>query len=197
MIRMALIAILAASLTLMNPKTPLTDRTRPDIGVANAETIYAFEVNDILGKPTSLKRFEGQVLLVVNVASQCGHTPQYEGLERLYRKYRDRGFAVLGFPANEFGGQEPGTNAEIRAFCTETYGVTFPMFSKIVVKGPGMHPLYKWLVANAPYHDEIEWNFAKFLVGRKGTVIGRFLPKLQPNDRALVQAIETALEQQQ
>lgn len=197
MIRMALTAILAASLTLMNPETPLTDRTRADIGVANAETIYAFEVNDILGKPTSLKRFEGQVLLVVNVASQCGHTPQYEGLERLYRKYRDRGFAVLGFPANEFGGQEPGTNAEIRAFCTETYGVTFPMFSKIVVKGPGMHPLYKWLVANAPYHDEIEWNFAKFLVSRKGTVIGRFLPKLQPNDRALVQAIETALEQQQ
>src|SRR5204862_1784388 len=108
----------------------------------------------------------GKVLLVVNVASKCGNTPQYEALEKLYEQEKDKGLVILGYPANEFGSQEPGTDADIKTFCTSNYSVKFPMFSKIVVKGDGEHPLYKWLRANAPYHEDVEWNFGKFLIGR-------------------------------
>ncbi|HHY49118.1 MAG TPA: glutathione peroxidase [Alphaproteobacteria bacterium] len=130
--------------------------------------------------------FSGQVVLVVNVASQCGNTPQYEGLEALYRKYRDRGFVVLGFPCNQFGGQEPGAETEIAEFCTLNYAVDFPMFGKIEVNGPAADPLYQWLKATTPGSDnrEIEWNFAKFLIDRSGRPVKRYGDKFPPADIA-------------
>ena len=148
---------------------------------------------NIDGKETALKDYKGKVLVVVNVASKCGMTPQYEGLEAMYRKYKAQGLVVLGFPANEFGGQEPGTNAEIKEFCTGKYNVTFPMFSKIVVKGDGIHPLYKWLTEQTENKAEIEWNFAKFVVGRDGKVVARYHPRTTPNDVTLVATVERAL----
>ncbi len=157
------------------------------------KTLYDFTLNAIDGKATPLDEFRGKVALIVNVASKCGNTPQYEGLQALYEKRKDQGFTILGFPANEFRGQEPGTNKEIAEFCKATYGVTFPMFEKIVVKGEGIHPLYQWLLENGPRHDEIEWNFAKFLVGRDGRILARFSPKTTPEDPALVEEIDKAL----
>lgn len=157
-------------------------------------TIYDFTMKDIRGKDQPLKAYKGKVLLVVNVASKCGQTPQYKGLEELYLARKKDGLVVLGFPANEFGAQEPGTNAEILQFCTTQYSVSFPMFSKIVVKGEGIHPLYRWLVASADRHEEIEWNFAKFLISRDGEVVARFAPRTKPDDPALVKAIEAELK---
>ena len=156
-------------------------------------SIYDFKMDDIDGKSVPLTKFKGKVLLVVNVASKCGNTPQYAGLEAMYKKYKDQGFAILGFPANEFGGQEPGTNAQIKEFCTATYNVEFPMFSKIVVKGEGIHPLYQWLIQQTDNKNDIEWNFAKFVVGRDGKVLARFSPKTQPTDPNLVSLVEKAL----
>jgi glutathione peroxidase len=148
----------------------------------------------IAGADASLADHAGKVLLIVNVASRCGLTPQYEGLEALYRKYRDRGFAVLGFPANDFGAQEPGSNDEIATFCTTNFGVDFPMFAKISVKGPDKHPLYAGLIAQSATPDaEIAWNFEKFLLGRDGTLLRRFSPRTTPDDAELVAAIEGAL----
>jgi glutathione peroxidase len=158
-----------------------------------ANSIHDFTMNDIAGKPVALKKFKGKVLLVVNVASQCGLTPQYEDLQKLYSTYKSKGFEVLGFPANEFGGQEPGTNAEINSFCSVKYKVTFPMFSKIVVKGEGIHPMYQWLLAHSDRHDDIEWNFAKFLIGKNGEILHRFSPRTKPQDPEVVKAIEAAL----
>lgn len=155
--------------------------------------IYSFKMKNIDGKAVSLKHYKGKVLLVVNVASRCGNTPQYAGLEKLYKQYHSGGLEILGFPSNDFGQQEPGTESDIKSFCTQTYGVTFPMFSKIDVKGDNEHPLYKWLVASASRHDDVEWNFAKFLVGRDGKVVGRFTPKTQPDDAGLVKAIQEAM----
>lgn len=160
---------------------------------APADNVYSFKVKNIDGKEVSLKRYRGKVLLVVNVASKCGNTPQYAGLEKLYKQYRNAGLVVLGFPSNDFGRQEPGTESEIKTFCTQNYGVTFPMFSKIDVKGDDQAPLYKWLVASADRHDDVEWNFAKFLIGRDGKVVGRFTPKTQPDDSGLTKAIQQAL----
>jgi glutathione peroxidase len=159
----------------------------------SAASIYDFRMKTIDEKEISLSKFKGKVLLVVNVASYCGNTPQYKGLEAMYAKYKDQGFAVLGFPANQFGAQEPGTNASIKEFCEKTYQVKFPMFSKIIVKGDGIDPLYTWLISNADRHDDIEWNFAKFLIGRDGKVIARFTPRTQPDDPKLVAALEAAL----
>ncbi|HWE40003.1 MAG TPA: glutathione peroxidase [Isosphaeraceae bacterium] len=153
-------------------------------------------MKDIDGTEVALSKYKGDVLLVVNVASKCGLTPQYEALEATYRKYKDKGFEVLAFPANEFGKQEPGTDAEIKQFCTSKYDVTFPVFSKIVVKGEGIHPLYKFLTSeqtDPKFAGEIPWNFAKFLVDRKGRVIARFDPKVKPDDPKVVAAIEAAL----
>lgn len=156
-------------------------------------SLYDFILPDIDGKDVKLAKYQGKVALVVNVASKCGLTPQYEGLEKLYKQYKDRGLVVLGFPANEFRQQEPGTNAEIKEFCTATYGVTFPMFSKVVVKGEGIHPLYQWLLDTGPRKDDIEWNFAKFLVGKDGKVLARFTPQTKPDDPEFIKAIEKAL----
>ncbi len=160
---------------------------------APPSTIYDFTMKSIDGKSTPLKQYKGKVVLVVNVASKCGLTPQYKALEATYRKYKDRGFVVIGFPANQFLGQEPGTDAEIKAFCTEKYGVTFPMFSKIVVKGKGIHPLYEWLVGSTANKKDIEWNFAKFVIGQDGKVIARFDPRTKPDAKKLVATIERAL----
>lgn len=158
-----------------------------------ATSFHDFKVDTIQGKSQSLSVYKGKVTLFVNVASKCGNTPQYAGLQKLYETYKDKGLVILGFPANEFRGQEPGSNAEIMEFCTKEYGVTFPMFSKIVVKGEGIHPLYKWLIEKAPYHEDIEWNFAKILGNKKGQVVGRFSPKTQPNDPEFIKAIEAEL----
>ncbi|MBL8087480.1 MAG: glutathione peroxidase [Chthonomonas sp.] len=151
-------------------------------------------MKDIEGKEVSLDKYKGKVLLVVNTASKCGLTPQYEALETLYKTRSKDGLVLLGFPANNFMGQEPGTDAEIREFCTTKYSVTFPMFSKISVKGDDIHELYKWLIAHSDRHDEIEWNFAKFLVGRDGKVIARFGPRVKPDAAEFTAAIDLALK---
>lgn len=166
-------------------------------GEAAMTNIYDFTLRDIDGKDVSLSAFKGKVLLIVNVASKCGFTGQYAGLEKLYCTYTNRGFVVLGFPANDFLGQEPGTEAEIKSFCTRTYGVTFPMFSKITVKGKDIHPLYAYLTsksANPGFGGAISWNFNKFLIGRDGVVAGRFGSPTKPDDKELAAAIEQALK---
>ncbi|MCC6659283.1 MAG: glutathione peroxidase [Phycisphaerales bacterium] len=159
--------------------------------------VLGYTMKTIDGKDQPLSAYKGKVVMIVNVASKCGNTPQYEGLEALYAKDKDAGLVILGFPANEFGGQEPGTNAEIKEFCTETYHVTFPMFGKIVVKGEGTSPLYRQLAAQpAPIGGEPKWNFTKFLVDRQGHVVARFEPKVKPDDPALVKKIEELLHGQ-
>jgi glutathione peroxidase len=148
-------------------------------------TAYDFNATSLAGQPVALQDFTGKVMLVVNTASKCGFTPQYEGLEALYQKYRDRGLIVLGFPCNQFGEQEPGSADEIGAFCQRNYGVSFPMFEKIDVNGDGAHPLYRWLKQTAPGvlgTERIKWNFTKFLVDRRGSVVDRYAPTTKPED---------------
>jgi len=161
-----------------------------------AGSIYDFTLNSIDGKPMPLATFKGKVILVVNVASRCGFTPQYSALEGIYEKYKDQGFVILGFPANNFGHQEPGTNAEIKKFCSAKYNVTFPMYAKISVKGDDQAPLYKYLTegANPAYAGEIKWNFTKFLVDRDGHVVQRFEPDTTPDSPQVTSAIEQALK---
>ena len=157
-------------------------------------SVYDFEARQIDGKPVSLSGFKGKVLLIVNTASQCGFTPQFAGLEALYEKYAAKGLLVLGFPSNQFGAQDPGTNEEIGAFCTKNYGVSFPMMEKIEVNGSGATPLYKWLVKEAPGFlgsTAIKWNFTKFLIGRDGQVIRRYAPIDRPE--SITRDIEAAL----
>ena len=179
------------------------------------ESINQIPLERIDGSPATLGEYQGKVLLLVNVASQCGLTPQYEGLEKLYHDYRDKGFVVLGFPANNFGGQEPGTNKEIQEFCRTKFRVDFPMFSKISVKGDDQHPLYAVLTAAQPKatekpdgilrdqlakhgmaptdETEVLWNFEKFVIDRNGKVVSRFSPEIAPDDPILVGALESAL----
>ena len=158
------------------------------------KTIYDFKVPNIDGKNTSLAKYKGKVLMVVNVASRCGYTPQYEALESTYKAMKAKGVVVLGFPANNFGAQEPGTNTEIKEFCTSKFGVTFPMFSKISVKGEDEHPLYKWLIASSDRpNDNIEWNFCKFIIGKDGKVKARFKSSSTPDSPEVKAAIEAAL----
>jgi glutathione peroxidase len=156
--------------------------------------IHEFELKRIDGTKQKLSDYEGKVALVVNVASECGLTPQYEGLQKLYEKYADRGFTVLGFPSNDFGEQEPGTDEQIFEFCSQTYGVKFPMFSKVAVTGAEPAPLYKYLQQDCAAKAAVKWNFHKFLVGRDGAVIASFGSKVLPSDPKLVTAIEAALE---
>ena len=161
-------------------------------------SIYDFKLKDIDGREVNLGDYRGKVVMIVNVASKCGYTPQYEGLQALYTKYKDQGFVILGFPANNFGGQEPGTDQEIKTFCTSKYNVTFPMFSKISVKGDDQHALYKYLTGketNPQYGGDIAWNFNKFLVNRKGEVVARFSSKDTPQSDAVKQAIEKYLKE--
>ena len=165
--------------------------------VKNMQSIYDFTVNDIGGKPVKLSQFKGKVILIVNVASKCGFTPQYEGLQKLYSEYADKGLVILGFPANNFGGQEPGTNPEIKEFCTTKYSVTFPMFSKISVKGTDIHPLYQYLTSKETDPDfagDITWNFNKFLIDASGKIVARFDSKDKPESEKVVNAIQLALK---
>lgn len=157
-------------------------------------TLHEHSAKTIEGHEQSLREYEGKVVLVVNVASECGLTPQYEGLERLHEQYED--LAVLGFPCNQFGAQEPGTEAEIQAFCTNKYGVRFPMFAKIDVNGDDAHPLYQWLTATSTEPEgkgPVQWNFGKFLIGKEGQVLARFAPTVTPSDPRLITAIERAI----
>lgn len=161
-----------------------------------ASKLYDFTLNNIDGKAMPLADFKGKVILMVNVASQCGYTPQYTALESIYEKYKDQGFVILGFPANNFGAQEPGTNEEIKTFCTRKYSVSFPMYSKISVKGDDQAPLYQYLTQTAdPSHTgDIKWNFTKFLVDRNGNIIQRFEPAVTPDSKEVAEAIEKALK---
>lgn len=159
-------------------------------------SVLDFTMRDIDGKDIKLDKYKGKVLLVVNTASKCGYTPQYEGLESIYKKYNEQGFYVLGFPANNFGGQEPGSNEEIKEFCTLKYKTTFPMFAKISVKGEDQHPLYNFLTnpkTNPEFAGDIKWNFNKFLVDRSGKVVARFDSKATPESETVTQAIEKYL----
>ncbi len=162
--------------------------------VLAADSVYDFTPDSISGKPQALSNYKGQVLLIVNTASKCGFTKQYTGLQLLYEKYEVGGFAVLGFPANNFMGQEPGTNEEIQQFCTARFNVTFPMFAKISVKGGDIHPLYAWLTSH-PNGAPVSWNFNKFLIGRDGNLIAHFGSRTAPGSEELTAAIEKALNQ--
>lgn len=158
--------------------------------------LYDIPLKDIQGKDTSLKAYQGQVLLVVNVASKCGLTPQYAGLEKLYRDHKGRGLAVLGFPCNDFAGQEPGSNQEIQKFCKDNFDVSFPMFDKLHVKGDGQHALYKALSGpGSPFPGDVAWNFGKFLISRDGKILARFEPRTAPDAPELLAAIDKALAQ--
>jgi glutathione peroxidase len=162
-----------------------------------ASSVYDFTLPSIDGRPSPLAAYKGKVLLLVNVASKCGFTPQYKGLEALYEKYKDQGLVVIGFPANNFGAQEPGTNDEIKTFCSRTYHVSFPMYSKISVKGDDKAPLYQFLTdkaANPTTGGEIGWNFTKFLVDKDGKVIARFNSQVTPESPELTSAVEQALK---
>lgn len=185
----ALVLLIAAG-CLMSEQAPTAELKN--------KSVLDFKMKDIDGKDVKLKKYKGNVLLVVNTASKCGYTPQYEGLEATYKKYKDQGFAVLGFPANNFNGQEPGTNEEIKEFCTTKYKVTFPMFAKISVKGDDQDPLYKFLTSketNPNFAGDITWNFNKFLIDKKGNVVARFSTKEKPDGEAVTQAIEKYLNE--
>jgi len=158
--------------------------------------VYSFTLSSIDGKPAPLADYKGKVVLLVNVASQCGYTPQYSALEAIYEKYKDQGFVILGFPANNFGAQEPGTNEEIKTFCTRKYSVTFPMYSKISVKGADQAPLYGYLTkeTGAGIAGDIKWNFTKFLVDRDGKVVQRFEPAVTPDSKEVTAAIAKQLK---
>ncbi len=155
--------------------------------------LYSFTMKTIDGNEKKLSDYKGNVLMIVNVASKCGHTPQYKGLEALYEKYKDRGFMILGFPANNFLWQEPGTDSEIKQFCSTKYGVTFDMFSKISVKGNDQHPLYRYLTEESSVPGVVKWNFQKYLVDKKGNVIDKFEPGTEPTDVKVITEIEKLL----
>ena len=163
---------------------------------AGPEGLYNFTLNSIDGKPAPLADYKGKVVLLVNVASQCGYTPQYTALESIYEKYKDQGFVILGFPANNFGAQEPGTNEEIKTFCSRKYSVKFPMYSKISVKGDDQAPLYSYLTKETGpgIAGDIKWNFTKFLVDRNGKVVQRFEPAITPDSKEMTAAIEKQLK---
>ena len=185
---LGLAAVLAAA--------PAVFAADKDSGDKKAPAVLNFKMKSLDGKETDLSQFQGKVVLLVNVASKCGYTPQYEALEALYKKYGKDGLVVVGVPANEFKQQEPGTDAEIAKFCTDTYGVTFPMLSKVVVKGDAICPLYQYLTSkdtDPQFGGEIKWNFTKFLIGRNGEIVARFEPKVKPDSDEVVKGIETEL----
>jgi glutathione peroxidase len=157
--------------------------------------LYSFSMKTIDGKDKPLSEYKGKVLLIVNVASKCGNTPQYKGLELIYEKYKDRGFVILGFPANNFLWQEPGTNDEIKQFCTLNYNVTFDMFSKISVKGSDQDSLYQYLTKDSPVPGAVTWNFQKYLVDRRGNVVEKFAPKTKPEEKEVIDKIEQLLSE--
>lgn len=161
----------------------------------SSDTFYSFSMKSIEGETISLENYKGKVVLVVNTASKCGYTPQYEGLQKIYTTYKDQGFVILGFPANNFMGQEPGSDEEIKEFCTANYDVSFPMFSKISVKGKDQDKLFSYLTSeeNPDFKGDIKWNFEKFLISKDGKLLHRFRSKVKPTDKEMTQAIEAAL----
>jgi len=163
--------------------------------MTNDTTIYSFTMKSIDGKDIPLSQYKGDVLMIVNVASLCGNTPQYKNLEEVYNTYKSKGLKILAFPANNFGHQEPGTNEEIKSFCTTQYHVSFDLFSKISVKGDDQHPLYRYLTQDTNFKGDIGWNFAKFLVDRNGKVVARFAPKVFPDSKDVTQKIEELIAQ--
>ncbi|MRI91101.1 glutathione peroxidase [Aggregicoccus sp. 17bor-14] len=165
----------------------------PKPGKAQERSVYDFKVETIDGKQQDLSAYKGQALLVVNTASECGYTPQYKGLEELYRAYKARGFTVLAFPANNFGGQEPGSNAEIKRFCELKYRTTFPLFGKVSVKGQDIHPLFQHLTQQPGLEGDIRWNFSKFLIDPSGKLVARFDSKVEPMSPELRQKLEATL----
>ena len=170
---------------------------KPEVNSMQAEKtkgrIYEFEMINIDGKPSKLSKYKGHHLLIVNTASLCGFTPQYTDLEVLYRKYKDKGLRIAAFPANEFGAQEPGTDADIKSFCLTKYSLSFDLYSKIIVKGPSIHPLYKYLTTEAGFNGDIPWNFSKFLVDKDGMVVARFGPEASPSGKEITGKIEALL----
>jgi glutathione peroxidase len=178
------LAIVAAGQ--VNAKSKKADKTAGN-GVLN------FTMTTIDGKPKPLADYKGKVLMIVNTASECGYTPQYETLEKLYETYKDKGFAILAFPANNFGQQEPGTNDQIKTFCSTKYNVTFDLFSKISVKGNDQHPLYKYITKQSPFRGDIKWNFQKYLVDRSGKIVNRFMSAVDPMSQDVRDAVEKLL----
>lgn len=170
-----------------NPLSPALTGMKP------LAPLYSFRLPDIDGHPVDLKTFKGKVLLIVNTASMCGNTPQYAGLQEMYERYRERGFEVLAFPANDFGQQEPGMNEEIKGFCYTKYSVSFPLFSKISVTGNTQHPLYQYLTEQSPFPGQVTWNFQKYLVDRSGHVVGKYDPGMNPLSKTIIADVETAL----
>lgn len=190
---------LAAAAVAEEPPAAAPDKDKP-MTAAQAASVLDFTLNDIDGKPAPLSRYKGDVLLIVNVASKCGFTPQYEQLQKLHEKYAAKGLRVLAFPANNFGAQEPGSDAEIKTFCTKTYGVQFDVYSKVSVKGDDCCELYRFLTSsekNGDFGGEIKWNFTKFLVDRHGKVVARYEPRTKPDDPRVIEAIEKALGEPQ
>jgi glutathione peroxidase len=202
MIRPAALLLVAVTAAACNAKPPPTQDNAPAVATTPATptppgkpmttSVHDFTLDTIDGTPRSLADFKGKVLLLVNTASECGYTPQYQGLQKLHAAYEGRGFNVVGIPSNDFGGQEPGSNKDIKAFCSTKFGVTFPMFAKIPVKGPAKHPLYAMLVETPPA-GEVKWNFNKFLVGKDGKAIARYDSDVTPESPDLAKAIEKAL----
>ena len=177
------------------PTATPKETTKMSTATANTKSVHDFTLKSIDGQEVKLDAYKGKVALLVNVASRCGYTPQYEGLQALYSKYKDQGLVVLGFPANNFGSQEPGSNEEIKTFCSTKYKVTFPMFAKLSVKGDDIHPLYQFLTSTeAGFAGEVQWNFGKFLVDKNGKVIARFASGDEPESSQVTQAIEQALK---
>lgn len=172
---------------------PSSAHAEPKKGGPMDAKLYEIPLKDISGKAVTLAPYKGKAMLIVNTASRCGYTPQYKDLEALHKKYSSKGLAVLGFPSNDFGAQEPGGEAEIKNFCEINYGVSFPLFSKTPVLGTAKHPLYKWLTENAPAKGEVRWNFEKFLVDRQGNVVSRFRSGVKPGSAEMTKAIEKAL----
>lgn len=187
--------LLAVSLIIVYAKNKGTDMSK--LNPLPEKSIYDFVMKNIDGQDIKMEQYRGKVVLIVNVASKCGYTKQYEGLQKMYLKYQDQGFLILGFPANNFLSQEPGTDEEIKTFCSTRYNVTFPMFSKISVKGDDKHPFYRFLTekqTNPEFAGEIKWNFNKFLIDKNGNIVARFDSGVKPEDHELIQAIEKALK---
>jgi glutathione peroxidase len=177
-------------------KPPVADVIKDPTNMAAKNSPLDQKMKDIDGKEVDLSQYKGKVVMVVNVASKCGNTDQYKQLGEVYEKYKDKGLVVIGFPANQFGGQEPGSEAEIKEFCSKNYDVKFPMMSKIVVKGEGIHPLYKQLTSTEGFAGDVSWNFQKYIIDRNGAVIAKIAPKTKPDAPAVVAELEKALAAQ-